>query len=65
MDIHISRAEFNTILAALRYWQGNGMTDAANHSDLLKDIACPSGDDTFLDIAGIDALCERINFDEK
>ena len=38
------------------------MTDAVDQTDFLQDIAS-SGDNACLDIAGIDALCERINCD--
>jgi len=62
MNIHISYAEFDTILAALRYWQEKGMADAVDQTDFLQDIGS-SGDNACLDIAGIDALCERINCD--
>jgi hypothetical protein len=53
MLISISKAEFDTILAALRLYQREGFW--------LPHIACPTADDTSLDADGIDQLCERIN----
>ena len=61
IDIKVSRAGFNTILAALRFWQERGMAHGANRSDLIQGIVCDEDDDTGLDEAGIDELCERIN----
>ena len=71
MDIHISLTEFNTILAALVFWQQKGMVDPASRSDLLQDIACPSDDDTCLDAAdttrysSASTLQERLHRDLK
>ena len=60
IDIKVSRAGFNTILAALRFWQEKGLAHGANRSDLIQGIVCDE-DDRGLDEAGIDELCERIN----
>lgn len=65
INIEISRAEFNTILAALRFWQEKGMACEASLSGLIPGIACDrdgetSLNDTRVDEAGIDELCERI-----
>lgn len=54
--------ELNTILAALRYYQHNGMGEPNNRPDWLEDIACPTEDDTSLDAEGIDFLCDQLNF---
>lgn len=62
--IHCDSDEFNTILAALRFYQASGMGDPSNRSDWLQEIACPTQDSTSLDDAGIDDLCQRINLPE-
>lgn len=55
--IVVNDYERNTILAALRFWQSQGLTAPQD----IKDIA-NSGDDNFLlDDDDIDNLCERIN----
>jgi hypothetical protein len=60
-----SNAEFNTILAALRYYQENDQGNPDSRSDAIHEIACGEADgmseDISLDAKGIDALCERIN----
>jgi hypothetical protein len=53
--------EHATILAALRFYQQEGMSDPLNRSDAIQEIACPTDDSTSLDDSGIDELCERIN----
>lgn len=56
-DISVSVSEFNTILAALRFWQRKG-----NTSDLPEwDIATNGDEDEPLSDDEIDLLCERIN----
>jgi hypothetical protein len=60
---NLSSPDLNTILAALRYWQKNGMGEPANRSDELHDIATNGGEDISLDDSGIDDLCARLNFD--
>jgi|TARA_B100001057_G_C22114326_1_gene668219 hypothetical protein len=59
--IEVDNAERNTILAALRFYQQQGMGEPFNRSDEIHDIASDCGNDTSLDDAGIDDLCERIN----
>lgn len=60
--LHVNEDERNTILAALRYYQRDGMGEPGNRPDWLHDLACPDvGRCTSLDADGIDALCERIN----
>lgn len=53
--------ELNTILAALRTYQELGYGTPALRPDRINDIACPTIDDTSLDDAAIDELCERLN----
>ncbi len=57
----LNEDERNTVLAALRWYQHSGMGELANRPEWLQDIVCPSEDATSLDLAGIDALCERLN----
>lgn len=55
-------AEHATVLAALRFYQANGMGDPFNRSDEIHEIATNGGTVlSSLDDEGIDALCERIN----
>ena len=54
--------DLNTILAALRYYQEQGMGDPENRSDDIHEIATNGDTDVSLDDAGIDDLCERLNF---
>lgn len=54
--------ERNTILAALRFYQQQGMGEPANRSDEIHAIATNGDEDISMDDKGIDALCERINF---
>jgi hypothetical protein len=55
-------AEIATILAALRYYQQQGMGDPDNRSDDIHDIATNGDQETSLDDEGIDELCEKLNF---
>lgn len=59
--IHVDAQQINTLLAALRYYQHQGMCEPDNRPDWLQDIACPTDDDTSEDAAGVDELCELIN----
>lgn len=58
-------AEINTILAALRYYQRDGLGDPANRPDDIHAIACGETDgqeeQISLDEGAIDTLCEKIN----
>jgi hypothetical protein len=54
-------AEFNTILAALRFYQAKGMGEPSNRPDWLHMIATDCDNDISLDSAGITDLCERLN----
>ena len=57
----LSNEELNTVLAALRAYQNAGYGDPNNRPDSIQFIACPTIDDTSLDDAAIDELCERLN----
>jgi hypothetical protein len=59
--IQFDKAETNTILAALRLYQQQGMGDPAKRPDWLQEIACPNENDTSLDTDAIDELCDKIN----
>ncbi len=54
--LEISDRELHTILAALRWWQGE-----RNHDHGINDIATNGGTCKPLTLDEIDALCERIN----
>lgn len=63
-DVVIQRGsdEHATILAALRYYQEQGMGDPFNRSDSIHDIATNGGEVfSSLDAEGIDRLCEQLN----
>ncbi len=60
----IDTAEKATILAALRYYQQQGLGDPSNRSEEIHDIATDSGNQISLDEEGIDVLCEKVNFGE-
>lgn len=59
--IHVDAQQINTLLAALRYYQRQGMCEPDNRPDWLQAIACPTDDDTSEDEEGVDELCELIN----
>ncbi len=61
MNITNGAQRRNTILAALRFYQAQGMGDPANRADDIHDIATNGDEDISLDAAGIDQLCEDIN----
>ena len=54
--ITLWRREFNTVLAALRYWQREGLMSGGHEQDIASD-----GDTEPLSAEEIDVLCERIN----
>jgi hypothetical protein len=60
--LKVTRPEFNMILAALRYFQHQGMGEAASRPAWLQGIACPTDDSAGLDARSIDDLCERIEY---
>lgn len=51
----------NTILAALRYYQMQGMGEPVNRPDAIHDIATDGDTQISMDADAIDELCERIN----
>ena len=54
--------EISTILAALRFWQEEGLADdPEKRSDALHDIATANDACVSMDSAGIDDLCEKVN----
>lgn len=57
----IKRDELATILAALRYYQAQGLGDPFNRPDDIHEIATDNGELISLDATGIDALCDRLN----
>jgi hypothetical protein len=59
--IALTGQELATILAALRYYQEQGMGDPDNRSNDIHDIATNGDNEVSLDADGIDALCERLN----
>ncbi len=59
--INFERDELATILAALRYWQRQGLADDPElRSDTLHEIATQGGGETSLTGDSIDDLCERL-----
>lgn len=57
-----NHTEICTIIAALRYYQANGMGDTDNRPDWLQKLACPDGGNmTSLDDKGIDALAHSLH----
>jgi len=51
-----------TIIAALRYWQEQGMCEPANRSDELQDIVTDGDKLTSLDEADVDDLVTRLQY---
>lgn len=58
---HLDDAEHATVLAALRYYQQNGLGDPANRQEEIHIIATNGDTVISLDAKAIDALCERLN----
>jgi hypothetical protein len=61
MPIEVDDRERDTILAALRYWQREGLHSAGMEHEIAENGR--EGDDAALLADEIDDLCERINFD--
>lgn len=64
MQLKVSEREFDTILAALRAWEGlmNGQDVAKMFGDLIEIAENDrKGDDAALSIDEIDNLCEDLN----
>ena len=57
----LSRPDRNTILAALRYYQERGLGDPTQRPAEIHAIATDGDEDSSLDVAGIDDLCDRLN----
>jgi hypothetical protein len=65
MILCVTEAGHATILAALRYYQEQGLGDPANRSDEIHEIATNAGLVlASLDDQGIDALCDRLNTED-
>ncbi len=62
MKINVDSQEFNTILAALRFYQENDQGTPSSRSDAIHDLATNGDAEVSLDNDAIDGLCERINF---
>lgn len=62
--ISVDTAELATILAALRFYQREGLGKPSNRSDDIHLIATDGDSQISLDAEGIDAICERINLNE-
>lgn len=54
-------SELATILAALRYYQAEGMAEHQNRSMELNDVATNFGKVSALDDTAIDELCQKLN----
>jgi hypothetical protein len=63
--MRVSRQEFHTILAALRFYQEHDQGEPANRMDAIHDIATGGGDVISLDDSGINELCERLNIESQ
>jgi hypothetical protein len=61
LTIVIDGQEQATILAALRFYQEQGMGDPANRSDAIHDIATDGEAQISMDATGIDRLCGKVN----
>lgn len=62
----LSHAELCTVLAALRFYQGEGMGEPAKRSGEIHEIATDSGVVlSSLDGEAIDELCERLNLQQS
>ena len=61
MKINVDSQEFNTILAALRFYQENDQGTPSSRSDAIHDLATNGDAEVSLDNDAIDGLCERIN----
>lgn len=59
VDLLVTEAERDTILAALRFYQERGQGDPMNRSDAIHDIATNNGNTISLDAGAIDKLIEE------
>ena len=66
--MNLDKRETATVLAALRMWQRIGLCESEKRDlillDRIADILYIGDGKPPLDYDEIDALCERINFDE-
>ena len=60
--VFLDAQELNTILAALRFYQEEEMTEPDNRSDAIHDIATNGNQETSMEDEGVDSLCEKLNF---
>lgn len=62
--LRVTRREFHTIMAALRFWQVEAIDIDSNtiESPNYQKVASNNGLCEPLDFEEVDALCERINF---
>lgn len=58
----VSDEERHTVIAALRFWQQQGMCDPKNRSDDFQDLATNGDEVTSLCDEELDALVENLNF---
>jgi hypothetical protein len=58
----VSDEERHTVIAALRFWQQQGMCDPNNRSDDFQDLATNGDEVTSLCDEELDALVENLNF---
>lgn len=56
-------AQLATMLAALRYYQQQGMCDEDNRPPEIEDIATDGGSVAALDEDEVDDLCQQLNGD--
>lgn len=57
-----SDEELHTVIAALRFWQQQGMCEPCNRSDELQDLATNGDEVTSLCDEDVDALVESLAF---
>ena len=58
----LTKPELSTVFAALRFYQQHGQGDFAHRSHDIHDLATNGGAFRALDAAGIDDLCDFLNF---
>jgi hypothetical protein len=61
----LTAEELGTILAALRFYQSEGMGDPDMRTDDIHDIATDGDSLTSLDDQGIDALCDKLSAEQN
>jgi len=63
--IRVSGRELHAILAALRLYQEMSTIGLAKRRPWIEELASNGGQVAPLDAAGLDRLCERLNFQEQ